>query len=118
MRCLSLGAEASIIEEPGAEKLHAGVCAGAPGNRRPYRGGVMPHQRWKYILHLGGAHYASEIHMHLAGNFGSILGECSDEIRGLTRYCLASRVLRRLHSSSAQTKAQHKELPQKSRCYL
>jgi hypothetical protein len=30
----------------------------------------------------------------------SFLGECSDEIRGLTRYCLASRVLRRLHTQA------------------
>jgi hypothetical protein len=34
--------------------------------------------------------------LNLTGSFGSILGECSNEIRGLTRYCLASRVLRRL----------------------
>jgi hypothetical protein len=37
--------------------------------------------------------------LNLTGNFGSILGECSDEIRGLTRYCLASRVLRRLRAN-------------------
>src|SRR5918999_3527533 len=34
--------------------------------------------------------------LNLTGNFGSILGECSNEIRNLTRYCLAFRVLRRL----------------------
>jgi hypothetical protein len=28
---LSLDAEASICEEPGAGKLHAGICAGAVG---------------------------------------------------------------------------------------
>ena len=28
---------ASTTEEPGAGKLHAGVCAGAPGNGRSYR---------------------------------------------------------------------------------
>lgn len=28
--------KASVTEEPGAEKLHAGVCTGAPGNRRSY----------------------------------------------------------------------------------
>ena len=39
MRLLFCIAEASTTEEPGAEKLHAGVCTGAPGNRRPYRGG-------------------------------------------------------------------------------
>jgi hypothetical protein len=27
---------ASITEEPGAGKPHAGICAGAPGNRCPY----------------------------------------------------------------------------------
>src|SRR5262249_36473095 len=30
-------AEASLTEEPGAEKQHAGLCAGTSGNLRPYR---------------------------------------------------------------------------------
>ena len=30
-KALSLAAEASIHEEPGAGKLHAGICAGAVG---------------------------------------------------------------------------------------
>jgi hypothetical protein len=29
--------QASISEEPGAGKPHAGICAGALSNRRPYR---------------------------------------------------------------------------------
>ena len=33
-------AEASLTEEPGAGKPHAGICAGASGNRRPYRDGI------------------------------------------------------------------------------
>ena len=28
--------EASIIEEPGAGKPHAGICVWGPGNRYPY----------------------------------------------------------------------------------
>ena len=34
-------AEASRTEEPGAEKLHAGVCTGGAGSRRSYRGGAL-----------------------------------------------------------------------------
>ena len=33
----SLAAEASIHEEPGAGKSHAGICAGLSGNWQSYR---------------------------------------------------------------------------------
>ena len=36
-KALSLGAEASIHEEPGAGKPHAGICAGLSGNWQSYR---------------------------------------------------------------------------------
>ena len=35
-------AAARLTEEPGAEKPHAGICAGASGNWRPYRDGAAP----------------------------------------------------------------------------
>jgi len=36
-KALSLAAEASIHEEPGAGKPHAGICAGLSGNWQSYR---------------------------------------------------------------------------------
>ena len=36
-KALSLAAEASIHEEPGAGKPHAGICAGLLGNWQSYR---------------------------------------------------------------------------------
>ena len=41
MTVFSLTAEVSINEEPGAVVPHAGICAGAPGNRCPYGGDIL-----------------------------------------------------------------------------
>jgi hypothetical protein len=45
-------AEARAIEEPDAGKLHVRVCAGAPGNRRPYRGGAVATEEGRTFVYI------------------------------------------------------------------
>ncbi len=46
-KVLSLAAEASIHEEPGAGKPHAGICAGLSGNWQSYRDQLLRRVSWE-----------------------------------------------------------------------